>query len=300
MLVGGIDGGQSSTIAAVAREDGTILGRGTAGPADEVGAGQGSTRLRDALERALAEAVRDAGLPAATHFDAVVAGVSGYEGRIYGAAPRFSSDRFLLMHDAPIAHAGALAGAPGIVVIAGTGSVAYEITPDGQARTVGGWGYLFGDEGSAFWIVRDVVARASRHDDCAGTHLLLSFFDVHSLRELVRGCYAGAVSRDDLASFAPRCIEAAKSGSSCACIERPVSAAASELADLALRASSSDSGILTVAFVGGLMRDPWFKAKVYERLVKSAEERSVRIIEPVHEPVIGAVTLAIRAARGPS
>ncbi len=71
-----------------------------------------------------------------------------------------------LLHDTPIAHAGALAGRPGIVVIAGTGSVVYGRKEDGSSSTLGGWGYLFGDEGSAFAIARDALATLMRaHDD---------------------------------------------------------------------------------------------------------------------------------------
>ena len=106
----GIDGGQSSTVAIVGDERGKILGRATAGPADEVGAGAGSTRLRDALGEALAGACRAAALPYEGAIAAVVAGVSGYEGRVYGEPPRLAAQRLVILHDAPIAHAGALGG----------------------------------------------------------------------------------------------------------------------------------------------------------------------------------------------
>ena len=64
------------------------------------------------------------------------------------------------MHDTPIAHAGALEGRSGVVVIAGTGSVVYGRNDEGWSCTLGGWGFLFGDEGSAFAIARDSLARA--------------------------------------------------------------------------------------------------------------------------------------------
>ncbi|HKE37033.1 MAG TPA: BadF/BadG/BcrA/BcrD ATPase family protein, partial [Candidatus Baltobacteraceae bacterium] len=123
--VAGIDGGQTSTAAVIGDERGRVVGRGVAGPADEVGQGADSTRMHDALSGALRAACKGAGLDAGTHFEAIVAGVSGYEGRVYGKMPQLPAARFVLMHDAPIAHAGALAGEPGVVVIAGTGSVVY-------------------------------------------------------------------------------------------------------------------------------------------------------------------------------
>lgn len=291
----GIDGGQTSTVAVVADATG-VLARGTAGPADEVGQGPHSTRLRDALSGALAKATLHAGFPEDTRFDAIVAGVSGYQGTVYGLAPQLPTDRFILLHDAPIAHAGALDGGPGVVVIAGTGSVAYGVSHDGRSMTTGGWGYLFGDEGSAFWIVRNAISLASGHEDCAGIEQLLSFFDVHSLRELVRGFYAGKTGRDDLASFAPRCIEAAKSGSVCTCMETPVHGATMELARLASDGAVDRSEPVAVSFIGGLMRDAWFKARVYEEVERLPPIPEFTIVQAAHEPVVGAVMLALREA----
>ena len=56
-----------------------------------------------------------------------------------------------MSHEATIALFGALGGADGVVVIAGTGSIAYGLNGSKSSR-IGGWGYLLGDEGSAFWI----------------------------------------------------------------------------------------------------------------------------------------------------
>ena len=295
MIVAGIDAGQSSTTAALAREHGEILGRGFAGPADEIGADERSTRLRDALEGALHNALLAARLPAETRFDAIVAGVSGYEGTVYGLAPRLPSERVELMHDAPVAHAGALDGGPGVVVIAGTGSVAYAVAVDGATRMAGGWGYLFGDEGSAFWIARNALALACTHDGCPAVEPILSFFDVHSMRELVRGFYTGRIAREAIASFAPHCIEAAKSHETCACLEEPVYAASSELANLAATAAFPDEAV-RVAFTGGLMRDAWFKRTVYEKVEGLAGATRFTVVEPARDPAAGAVALALRLA----
>jgi N-acetylglucosamine kinase-like BadF-type ATPase len=291
VLVAGIDGGQSSTVAVIADEHGRVLARGNAGPADEIGAGADSRRLRDALAAALAEAMRNAALPPDTRFEAIVAGISGYEGRVFGVPPELPTQRLTLVHDTRIAHAGALGGEPGVVVIAGTGSVAYALSNDGRSALAGGWGYLFGDEGSAFWIVRSAISLAAAHEQCAGTERLLSFFDVHSLRELVRGFYVGLVGRDELASFAPRCIEAAKADDACGCLSDPVRSAPEALANLAAAAAGALEESLPVAFTGGLLRDTWFRAHVYEALGEAASIR-----EPRHEPVIGAVLLALREA----
>lgn len=291
MYVAGIDAGQSSTVAAIADEHGVIRGFGYAGPADEIGAHADSTRLRDALEAALANALRNAGLPEATPLHAVVAGISGYEGRIYGHMPRFDAQHVRLVHDAVIAHAGALNGEHGMVVIAGTGSAAYATFQDGRTRTGGGWGYLFGDEGSAFWIVRTALELAIAHGDCEATARILSFFDVHTLREVVRAFYAGEISRASLASFAPVCIQASRERDGCSCLCDPPERAAVELAALAER-TAGDGAIERVAYVGGLVADRWFASRV--AVATQARMPGAEIVDAHGSPVHGAVLMASR------
>ncbi len=289
-MFAGIDVGQSST-AAVIGDGRRIAGRGEAGPGDEIGQGASSTRLRDAVEGALASALRDAGLPDDTRFEAIVAGISGYEGALAGAAPRLPSRRVELMHDAPIAHAGALAGEPGVVVIAGTGSVAYTRARDGRTRTVGGWGYLFGDQGSAFWIARTAFELAIDHDaECAAQ--IAAFFGEPDLRRTARAFYEGRIARERFAALAAYCVEAAQTPGACGCLSDPVGAAARELARLAQQALIDPPGQTAVAFTGGLMRSSWFaglvRATAHERLGACA------IVEPVASPAEGALLLAAR------
>jgi N-acetylglucosamine kinase-like BadF-type ATPase len=289
MLYAGIDAGQSSTSAAIADETGTVLGRGYGGPADEIGALPTSTRLRDALEEALAHAVVDARLSAGVWFDSIVVGISGYEGRVYGQPVRLPSGDVRLVHDSVIAHAGALGGAAGVVVIAGTGSAAYASFGDGSTHFAGGWGYLFGDEGSAFWIARRAVEMAIAHGDCDGTARLLSFFDVHALRELTRAFYLGRITRASLASFAPVCLQAARDRDGCLCLCEPPERAALALAELAaLAARGRDPQ--RVAFTGGLVADAWFFGRVRE--ATSRRLPGVEICEAAGDPVDGALRLA--------
>lgn len=278
MLFAGIDGGQSATTAAIG-DDVRVLAHGRSGPADEVGAAADSTRLRDALEGALADALAAANLPLDTQFDAIVAGVSGYEGRIYGAPPRLPAKQFVVMHDAPIAHAGALGGEPGVVVVAGTGSVAYAVARDGRTRTTGGWGYLFGDEGSAFWIAHTYVSRAI--EDEADAQPALAYFGVASLRELVRAFYSGAITRERFASFAPVALAR----------DDIAEEAARELARLAKSAVIERP--CAIAFVGGLTRDPRFAARVHDATRAALPDCS--LVEPVADPAEGALILARRA-----
>jgi N-acetylglucosamine kinase-like BadF-type ATPase len=288
MLVAGIDGGQSSTVAVIGDEHGRVLANGTGGPADEIGAGASSSRLRDALRDALDDACRRANIPLGTDFAAVVAGISGYDGHVYGRAPALPSQRVQLMHDTPIAHAGALGGRAGVVAIAGTGSVVYARNEDGSTRTLGGWGFLFGDEGSAFRIAADALAMLMRaHDDgdaslASETRAACDFFGKPSLRQLVHAFYKGEVTRDRLAAFAPAAMrfDAFRS---------LANRGADRLAGL-VAASIAAGAPPRVAFVGGVFGDAGFRARVTAGIVRSFP--SAQIGEARYEPVYGALLLA--------
>jgi glucosamine kinase len=288
----GIDGGQSSTKAVIGDDAGRIVGRGTSSAADEVGESVDSTRMQSALRGALDAARSAAGLHERTEFAVVVAGVSGYSGRVHGRMPKLPARRFVLMHDATIAHAGALGGKAGVVVIAGTGSVVY--ASDGfRAHTAGGWGYLFGDEGSAFWIVRETLARLMHAEDLQNgpdcsqeARETCDYFGIQSLRDLARAFYAAEISRERLASFAPRAMHL------------PVAAGllehgATRLAVL-VRDAIAAGAVAKVACVGGMFADAQFYQRVRARISEFGP--SVEIVEPAHEPAVGALLLAYREA----
>jgi N-acetylglucosamine kinase-like BadF-type ATPase len=293
----GIDGGQSSTTAVVADETGRILGRGRAGAADEVGQDAASTRLRDALGAALADAASHAKLAPGTRFERIVAGVSGYDGRVYGRPPELPTGALTLEHDAPIAHAGALGGEPGVIVIAGTGSVAYAMNEEGATALAGGWGYLFGDEGSAFWLARDALADAMRDEDSVEPNELaaiaLQYFNLPSLRKLSRAVYSGAISRTQLASFASVIVQHAENGNARAA--QYVCDGAGALVTIAMRAMQRvQLRNPKVAFVGGLFESPTVREQVVQwirDLVPHAQH-----VQPKYDPAVGALLLAYRGA----
>lgn len=285
--VAGIDGGQTSTIAVIGDETGRILGRGEAGPADEIGVGPASTRLADALRGALADAIAHARLTGEPSFAAIVAGISGYEGRVYGAAPHLPTERLVLMHDAPIAHAGALDTKPGTIVIAGTGSVVY--ASDGKrGRAYGGWGHELGDEGSAFWLVRESLALMMRCEDdrtadmSRETKTACEFFAQPSLRHVARAFYAGELSRHRLASFAREAVRFAR-------LREIADRGADRLATL-VRAALAAGAHPTVAYTGGMFNDKGF----FDRFASGVRVLRVHLVEPERPPEVGALLLAYR------
>ncbi|MGH7661849.1 MAG: BadF/BadG/BcrA/BcrD ATPase family protein [Vulcanimicrobiaceae bacterium] len=300
-LFAGIDGGQSSTIALVADERGAVLGRGVAGPCDHIGQSSTSVRFARALEGALADALQKASLPRNSTFEAIVAGISGYEGTIVGVEPQLRTKRTCYVHDARIAHAAAFEFAPGIVVIAGTGSVAYGRNERGADALVGGWGFLFGDEGSAFALARRAVSSAMRAQNEDRRSPIAAeataFFGVATLRALAHDFYTGKIDRAALAAFAQRVIVLAEEG------ERDAAAlveeAAAALADLsrtcALRLEYDGSDI-GVALAGGTFASAFFRARVQQQIGALMPLADVRVLRD--EPAKGALLLAYKEVEG--
>lgn len=292
-LFAGIDGGQSSTVALIGNARGDVLGRGVAGPADEVAQDERSTRQRDALEGALAEALRDARLPADASFERVVAGISGYEGTTYGVVPKFRARDVRLLHDAPVAHAAAFGGDDGVIAIAGTGSVVYGRKGE-EALTIGGWGYLFGDEGSAFWMAAEALRAAMALQDEGRRDELFddvfAAFSRDSLRAVSRAFYRGVISRGELAAFAERLIELAPKHA----IAREIvlGGAVALVSDARLCAKRLKLSRARVAFVGGLLHSQWFSSALDAALAEAAP--GLRRVRPAGEPAAGALLLAVR------
>lgn len=294
----GVNGGQSSTVAAIGDERGTILGRGVAPPADLVGQSRESRRQAETIDLAIERASLDAKLPADTSFAAVVCGVSGYE--VGEATPQLATraQSVRVVHDSEIALEGALEGKPGIVVIAGTGSGALGVDERGRRVRVGGWGYLFGDEGGAFWIARRALTLAMRREDRGDTTALgsaaLAFFAQPSLRAIQLAFGHEELSRPTLAAFAQVVSEFARNGDVDAHLIR--SDAARALADSAYYADArlEKQPGRRVTYAGGVFGD----RQLHETWSEAVRERipGVAIVEPLGDCVAGALRLAYNDA----
>ncbi len=153
----GMDAGGTKTLLATVDRDASVL-RLTRHPGLDPTTGAGGP---DAL-RAL---LRDAGAPVAATlglpFHGEIVEATGWQRTIvaeaFGATAR-------AVNDVAVAHRGAFAGGEGVLVLAGTGSMAWAVGPRGETRA-GGYGDIFGDEGSAYWIGREALAAASRQID---------------------------------------------------------------------------------------------------------------------------------------
>jgi N-acetylglucosamine kinase-like BadF-type ATPase len=299
LLVAGIDGGQSSTTAVIVDQSGVVRGRGRAGAADHVDEPAGSRKCADAAAAALARALEAAALPRDTRFEAVHVGLSGYDDDFDGARPAFAARVVRLQHDAPVALAGAVHARPAVVVIAGTGSVAYGENADGTSVRVGGWGYLFGDAGSAFAVARDALAHAMAEDDRGARSPLgdaaLAYFDRRSLRELATSALLGRLPRGELAAFARVVHDAARLGDreAASIVDTAASALALLAANTVARLAPSERPV-PVAFAGGAFLNDAFVALTRERLAALAPH--AQAVKARYDAATGAALLAFADA----
>jgi glucosamine kinase len=159
----GVDGGGTHTRARLARRDGSVVGEGHAGPS---ALGQGVAQAWRHVADAVGDAAAQAGLPAPDWADcALGAGLSGAcveaQARAFLAANPGCA-QLLLDSDGFAGVLGAFSGAPGALLVAGTGSVCEALRGDGSRACVGGWGWKTGDEGSGAWIGKEALRHAQR------------------------------------------------------------------------------------------------------------------------------------------
>lgn len=195
--------------------------------------------------------------------------------------------------------AGGEIGLVGIVVIAGGGSIAYGVGPDGRRHRAGGWGYTVGDEGSAYDIGRSTLNLALRRFD--GRETETGGWLASAIEERFGGSPLPTVARmlahsQDrvplLAGIAPLTVEAAAHGDAGA--NAILRRAGRELAALAIAVARSmdRSGDVHIFPVGGVFNDATFVSRYFqEHLHRELPEAEVR--EPKYPPVIGAALVAL-------
>ncbi len=213
----GIDGGQSHTEAIVADERGNVLGRGTGGASNHAEIPGGRERLENAVTESVSEALKTANLSGLneTIFASAHCGMTG--GAIYKEeiiARIIRAENLTVGHDAPTALFGATAGKPGVVVVAGTGSVVFGMNDKNETARAGGLGYLFSDEGSGFWLAAQMIRLAIKEqDDLIEKNgilkMVLEFFGRSEIREITDDFYNGKISRDEIAKLAKQAHEEA-------------------------------------------------------------------------------------------
>jgi N-acetylglucosamine kinase-like BadF-type ATPase len=209
------------------------------------------------------------------------------------------ADKLFVTTDAWIALSGATAGAPGIITMAGTGSISFGRNAGGQTGRAGGWGYVFGDEGGAFDIVRQAVRALLRAEEGWGVptslhRKLMNATGATTANELVHMLYTTDFPRDRVASFATLVDEAVLEGDAVA--RQIVHTAAQQLATItaAVREQLFREGEpVRVAFAGGAFRNTLL-AERFRALVEM--DVDCKCGPPLHKPAMGALIEAWQAA----
>lgn len=215
----GVDGGGTKTRAVITDSRQRPLGEGIAGPSNplRVGISNAATAVREAVDRACLDAgVQRAEIVAA---EIGLAGVKrgDLRPRMREALAGLGIRSLEVVSDSTIALFGATDGEPGVVVIAGTGSVCCGANARGRHFCAGGWGPVAGDEGSGSWIARralQVVAQAAdgRGPTTALTQAAHDYFNAATLDELALALYAPGMTNDRIAGFCRHVIETAEQG----------------------------------------------------------------------------------------
>ncbi len=290
----GIDAGGTKTVGILADETGKVISKTISGSANLVMKGE------LAVEKVLFDVIESLEAPeplAALCLGIAGVGQPGADQLIRDVLRRLGQRQPVrVVNDALVA---LVAGAPagiGIVVVAGTGSIAYGVDPEGHEARSGGWGYLLGDEGSAFWLGHYAVRHAIRAADGRGVattlySLICEKLGVSDPTELVEWFYDQELSRNRVADLAPLVETAWADGDEAA--ETLMDQASKHLAKAAKAVAGQlvFPGRYPIVLAGGAFKACPSLAPRVAGLLAELPEAEVRLLEV--EPAMGAVTLAL-------
>jgi len=297
MYIIGIDGGGTRTVGILTTETGERLAQVESRASNYHVVGEVETQA--VLEKVIGELHEKAGILStdSIRFCLGMAGLGRAEdkkiiGKICGELG--ISENRILTHDAHIALVGGTEKQQGVIVISGTGAIAYGINADGKEARASGWGHLLGDEGSGYDIAMKglrAVARAAdgRDRPTELTNRILNELELNAPADLIR--WTHTASRDTIAQLSEIVFDAARTMDGTA--EQIVNAAAEELV------CAANSVVKQLEFVGAfdivlsggnLIHQTIFAEKLRRQLAKIAPEASV--VLPKHEPAYGGVLLA--------
>lgn len=296
----GVDGGQSSTRAVVADDSGQVLGRGSGGPCNHAAHAEGEARLRRAITESVGGALANAGFAPSVRLRGACLGMSGgpdHKRRI--VSELIAAETVTVKTDAEAALEGAALGQPAAVVIAGTGAISVARGRNGRIARSGGWGYIFGDEGSAFHIVRLAMRNCLAWEEGWGEpepaelkKMFLQETGSSGLLEALHRFYTPEWPRRRVAGLARRVDELAEGGDKASrWILRNCAESLSALANTSIQQVDPAGLGLTVYPLGGVFRSRW----VMKRFELSCDGLGCPIRQPSHDGAVGALLLAYRA-----
>lgn len=298
----GIDGGGSKTVCEVGDET-TLLGTGFAEGSNVVRVGE-----RQAGESIVA-AVRQACAAALVnpkHVERTCVGVAGaarpeIAETVRRVLAELVSGEIEVVGDMVIASEAAQGSGPGVIAIAGTGSIAYGRNAAGRTARAGGWGFAISDEGSGHWIGRMAVAATMRaHDEGQTTMLLettMKSWGVSTREQIILA--ANAVPPPNFAALLPAVLAAVDAGDATA--HDILAQAGAELATLAKIVISrifEDAKDVPVGMAGGVFGNSALVRRVFYNSLR-LKYPNVVVNANIIEPVKGALELARKGAHRP-
>ena len=308
----GIDGGGTKTVCVLMDDTGQVLGRGEAGASNYQSVGIEAAFL--SIQSAIAQATQSTG---SVKIEAICLGLAGVDRPAdiqvaHNLVQQLQSSQDLpitwelqpanvvICNDALVALVGGLGDTVGIVAIVGTGSIIYGRNIQGETKRVGGWGYILGDEGSAYNIAIQGMRSALRaYDGRSEATILQQRFIEHlnlrSIEDLIEVVYRRGWSVKDIAALAPIVDRAADEGDLIA--SNIINQAVNELViatQVVINAIFREDEVLEVVTVGSVWRS---LSNIQQRYRESIVRRSplVKVIYPHNEPAYGAGLLALKS-----
>ena len=298
--IAAFDGGGSSTRCAIADASGRVLALGVGGPIIDIRAPNGPEQCRQSVLDALEDALSQSSLSvdrislAACGMTCALPPVESVVREALMPIPKT-----VVVHDTVTALMGSLAGAPGVVVISGTGSVAFGRNQEGRSCRVGGWGYVMGDEGSGYWIGLRALSLATRaHDGVIPpttlVHRVPKHFGCDRLIDIHPAANTGGLAKHAIASLARTVCDAAMSGDEASIqLLREAGAALGELVVAVARRLSLQAPLFSYA--GGVFRaGPLILAPFRERVTAACP--GATLVHPVLDGVGGAILIGLKEA----
>lgn len=301
------DAGATHTRALVVTGAGRLLaaGRSGAGNAFAIGRGGANRNLKEALRRAL-----HAARIAPSRLASAVVGSASVGDDGCGAEPIAADMRkylgqcpLVVVGDARIALEGALAGAAGVVVVSGTGSIVLGKNTAGRLVKIGGWGPIAGDEGSGQWVGRRALQEAAHgYDSTASASLLTGMlcrhFELRDFERIIDIIYAHTMTPSELGKLAPLVTMAADKGDA---VARAIFAEGAKA--LAAQAAAAARRLRLrrplISFQGSMFVVQDHFRKVFQKEIRVRLPES-RVAPPQLPPLGGAFLLAIKTAGRPS
>ena len=297
MVIMGVDGGGTGVRVVLANAELVVLGQGEAGGVNPnvVTPDGAEANLRLAIHQAITTARLD---PAKiTNVCVGIAGTSSSDSSgdwlrrtLNDLVPQA---RVIISADAEIALVGAHGAACGVIVMAGTGSVAYGINRQRQHARAGGYGYVLGDEGSGYWLGKEALAALAQcfYEQGAPTSMaerIVAQLGLNGVGQVIEWVYTSPTNRNKtIASLAPLVLQCAVEGDATASdiVERGA-LALSLMVKSILR--QLDDPTLPIAFGGSVLTQ---SPVMSEQLCAYLNLTSIPT--PRYTPAVGAVLLAV-------